>query len=318
MTQEFIHQLIITGPETSQTFVAPAGPATIGRQAGNGLLLNHFLVSRRHAQLDCTASSCKITDLESANGTIVNGERLTPGVAALLAPGAVIQIGPFTLTYEQILVEPLPEAVAPPFIVPEEAREPVVHETPEPVAAPPRPSQPERPQPERPSNGAILIPPGLSLDHSRYLEYLPGIYHTDFMTRLLAMFESILTPIEWNVDNFDLYLDPRTAPAGFLPWLANWFEVAFDDTWSEAQRRMLLAEAHHIYARRGTKWALGRVLEIYLGRAPEIDDQAESLEPFTFAVNIPLRQNEVNQALLEQIIEMNKPAHTTYKLRFRR
>jgi phage tail-like protein len=138
------------------------------------------------------------------------------------------------------------------------------------------------------------------------------------MARFLGMFESILIPIEWNVDNFDLYLDPGTVPTGFLPWLANWFEITFDPTWGEAQRRTLLAEAHQIYARRGTCWALSRVLEIYTGHRPEIIDLDEDLEPFTFAVRLPLRAGEVNRELVERIIDANKPAHTTYTLKILR
>jgi phage tail-like protein len=161
------------------------------------------------------------------------------------------------------------------------------------------------------------VPPGLSTHSRRLLSYLPGIYHTDFMARFLGIFESILTPIEWNVDNFDLYLHPGTAPTGFMPWLANWFEIAFDPTWSEAQRRTLLAEAHQIYARRGTRWALSRVLEIYTGRKPEIIDLGEGQEPCTFTVKLPLRKRDANQELIAAITDANKPAHTTYTLEFK-
>ena len=136
------------------------------------------------------------------------------------------------------------------------------------------------------------------------------------MARFLALFESILAPIEWNVSNFDLYLHAGTAPLSFLPWLASWFGVTFDSTWSEAQRRTLLAEACQIYARRGTRWALARVLEIYAGHAPEIVDQAEAQTPFTFTVRLPARRREINRELLQRIIDANKPAHTSYTLEF--
>ncbi len=127
-----------------------------------------------------------------------------------------------------------------------------------------------------------------------------------------------MTPIEWNVDNFDLYLNPRTTPAGFLPWLANWFSISFDSTWSEAQRRLLLSEAHEIFARRGTRWALARVLEIYTGKEPEILDQEEKEDPFTFMVRLPVTEKEFQRNLIEQIVDANKPAHTNYKLEFKK
>jgi phage tail-like protein len=138
------------------------------------------------------------------------------------------------------------------------------------------------------------------------------------MSRLLALFESIYIPIEWNIDNFDLYLDPGTAPASFIHWLAGWFDIAFDPTWSEAQRRLLLKEAGTIYARRGTKWSLSRVLEIYLGKDPEILEFTKDLEPFTFRVKIPIREKDTNRMLIEKVIDINKPAHTTYMIDFKK
>ncbi len=161
-------------------------------------------------------------------------------------------------------------------------------------------------------------------------DYLPGIYqrdslqelyHTDFLDRFLALFESILIPIEWNVDNFDLYLDPRTAPADFFPWLASWFDVTFDPTWSESQRRQLLAEAGKIYARRGTARALRQVLGIYTGCEPreiEIDD-GQDQAPFSFTVKLPLRESDTDQMFregLEVLIDAHKPVHTTCELEF--
>jgi phage tail-like protein len=159
-------------------------------------------------------------------------------------------------------------------------------------------------------------PPGLTRTDSRYLQYLPGIYHTDFMARFLAIFESTAAPIEWTIENFDMYLDPGTAPRGFLPWLANWFSISFDPTWSEEQRRTLLSEAYDIYARRGTRGALARVLEIYTGVEPEILDLQEKADPFTFTVKVPLPESDVDRGLLERIIDANKPAHTSYELEF--
>jgi phage tail-like protein len=167
--------------------------------------------------------------------------------------------------------------------------------------------------------GYYSPPPGLSLSHTNYIKYLPDIYWgngNDFIIRFLALLESILEPIKWNVDNFDLYLDPRTAPTEFLPWLASWFDLTFDESWTEESRRTLLADAHKIYRLRGTVWALSRLLEIYTGFKPDIDDQSRSLDPFTFLVRIPLPERQVNRTIIERLIDANKPAHTSYQLLF--
>lgn len=337
MAQKMEFQLHIKGPDSAQEFTVPVGTTIIGRDASAGLQLLFPLISRRHAQINCTETDCEIIDLESANGTIVSGEKLTPHKPAKLIEGTVIEIGPFEITCEAIPVaepSPEPKVEEPPPPVQEAEKVPV--EKPEapqeakpvkkaPKAAvekvkdkespPPTPPPPKKPEvvelpPEQP------YPPGLSIQSMRLLNFLPGIYHTDFMSRFLALFESILIPIEWNVDNFYLYLDSGTSPMHFMPWLANWYQISFDDTWSEEKRRTLLREAHLIYGRRGTRWALGRVLEIYTGKKPEIIEFEDERHPFTFTIRLPVRKAEFNQELIEQIVDTSKPSHATYKLEF--
>ncbi len=161
--------------------------------------------------------------------------------------------------------------------------------------------------------------PGQSLTYSNYLEYLPEIYRTNgesFIPRFLALLESILAPVEWTGDNFDLFLDAKTSPSSFLPWLANWYELYFDPTWSESAKRTVLQEAHLIYKRRGTSWALKRLLEIYTGTTVKIDDQNENLGDFTFYVQISASERDINRNTIEELINANKPAHTSYELLF--
>ena len=163
------------------------------------------------------------------------------------------------------------------------------------------------------------LPPGQFFTYSRYLEYLPEIYRTTgetFIPRFLALLESILAPVEWTGDNFDLFLDAQTAPVDFLPWLANWYELRFDSTWNETAMRTVLQEAHLIYRRRGTAWAMQRLLEIYTGTSVQIEDDNDNMENFTFSVRIAASAKAVNRTAIEQLINANKPAHTSYDLLF--
>jgi phage tail-like protein len=309
MADEFIFRLQIQGPESSWTFDIPIGsePVSIGRQAGVDLLLENQQISRRHAVLHCTPTECQITDLKSANGTRVNGQKLTPQVPVVLKPGDSIQIGAFNLEFEQIPIAASLEEAPPDLPHFEKAATgnegseipiPLLNLSEAPARPPFDPSQP---------------PPCLTFRSDRLLNYLPGIYHTDFMANFLAIFESVLFPVEWQIDNFDLFLDPGTAPSSFLPWLANWFEFGFDSTWSEAQKRRFLKEAYAIHAGYGTRWALSRVLEIYSGCEPEIDDQSQDLAPHTFRVRLP-KDSSYDQASIERLIDAYKPTHTTYIL----
>lgn len=156
--------------------------------------------------------------------------------------------------------------------------------------------------------------PGLSIYSRHLINFLPGIYHSDFMARFLGIFESIQTPIEWTVDAFDLFLDPDSSPSSFLAWLGSWYGLTFDASWSEDQRRLLIGEAHAIFARRGTRWAMARILEIYSGSTPEIIDTGDSLEPFTFQVRLALPETTANRTLITRLIDAHKPAYTTYRL----
>ncbi|WP_327294594.1 DUF1707 and FHA domain-containing protein [Streptomyces sp. NBC_01197] len=55
-------------------------PLRIGRDPVNGLRLNHETVSRMHAELGVEAGVWVLRDLGSANGTTVNGDRVTGAV----------------------------------------------------------------------------------------------------------------------------------------------------------------------------------------------------------------------------------------------
>ena len=351
MTKTIVFQLQITAPEISRTVTLKAGITSLGREPGNDIQLPFPKVSRRHARFECTDSMCIIIDQESANGTLVDGIRLTPNVPTPLNDNSVIEIDPVKIICKHVVAEkeekppvqqtisrkdatapkPAAEAEEKPAAEekpePEEKSEPDKKEkkpekkTPEPKAAPPEKPPEEPPQPpsltEPEPKGEPLIPPGLSNRSIRYLDYLPGIYHTDFMERFMAVFESILMPVEWNIDNFDVFLSPGTSPFAFLPWLSNWYDIIFDSSWPEEKRRQLLKEAHLIYARRGTRWSLSRLLEIYTGQEPQIKEFEEGAEPHTFSV-ILKEDKDIDKNLVTRLIDQNKPAHTFYKLEFKK
>lgn len=49
---------------------------TIGRDPGNDIVIDHLLASRRHARLEHDENGYLVRDLDSTNGTYVNGERI--------------------------------------------------------------------------------------------------------------------------------------------------------------------------------------------------------------------------------------------------
>jgi phage tail-like protein len=311
-------QLRITGPNFSQIFTIPRGRAVIGRWESTDLQLNHPQVLRRHAQLEADEQGCRLIRF-SGGSVLVNGREIAAEIPTRLSLGDLIQIGPFRLIFE----EPEEEtAVVEEPILSEEDLEEVAPETA--AAGPPPPPSARVPRsvmaaPPPPPDHSRQQIPGLGRYSVRYANYLPRIYQTDFMSRFLAIFEAILLPVQWNVENFDLYLDPGTAPDQFLHWMGSWFGITFDETWPTEKRRVFLKEAHQLYARRGTKWSLTRLLEIYTGRTPEIIDD-DSQPAFTFTVKLSQRQRDLRDLMvgIERIIEANKPVYTSYQLEFGR
>ncbi|MCZ7674258.1 MAG: FHA domain-containing protein [Chloroflexi bacterium] len=82
-----------------QLNLGQAAVYTLGRETNNQVQLNHPSVSRRHAEIQRTPQGEVIRDLGSANGTYVNGMRLTK--THLLQAGDIVQIGSFKLVYDQ-------------------------------------------------------------------------------------------------------------------------------------------------------------------------------------------------------------------------
>lgn len=191
------------------------------------------------------------------------------------------------------------------------------------------------------------------MDKGRYLKFLPALYEQDeFIGRFLMLFESFWAPIERQIDHVENYFDPDLTPARFLPWLASWFDLTLDGTWNEEQQRELVRSVMWLYRRRGTRVALQRYLQILTQHPVEITERrAKNLAlgpkgrlgvgvalgtgnvPHTFLVRVQLlavtpppglpdeeaarevaRLEAERRALLERLIDTEKPAHTSYQL----
>ncbi len=68
-------------------------PFTIGRARECHLVVDYSQVSRVHARLELDHEQIAIVDLNSTNGTFVNGERLQPGSPRRLHAGDLINFG---------------------------------------------------------------------------------------------------------------------------------------------------------------------------------------------------------------------------------
>lgn len=73
----------------------PAGVTTIGRDDANGVQVLDKSLSRVHARIEVTRDEAYVVDLQSKNGTMLNGARVT---RAPIAPGDTITCGDVVFT----------------------------------------------------------------------------------------------------------------------------------------------------------------------------------------------------------------------------
>jgi phage tail-like protein len=204
-----------------------------------------------------------------------------------------------------------------------------------------------------------------------YLRRLPQTFSRDehvapFLRRYLAIFEGLLGELEAKADARAALLNPRSAPAEILPWLASFLGLALDERMARAPRaggqttdvrRTLISEATWLFRFRGTVRGLRRFVEIYLGTQIILIEKfrvrglggaligdteaimsssilgagfriggaigegemqvltgsvADAFETHAhrFALVIPAELTSEQQSVIEQILEMHRPAHT--------
>lgn len=100
--------LMSKNDEAADTFPLNRNITHVGRSRRNHVRINDPLISTKHLTVDVSGNRCMINDLDSSNGTFINGERLDQG--RVLKDGDEIMLGKTVLRFA--------------------ARPPVVHELP--------------------------------------------------------------------------------------------------------------------------------------------------------------------------------------------
>ena len=71
----------------------------VGRDPDADIVLSNASISRKHAKLIIEANQTLITDLDSANGTVINGKKISQNQSIALAKEDMIKIGNCILKY---------------------------------------------------------------------------------------------------------------------------------------------------------------------------------------------------------------------------
>lgn len=195
------------------------------------------------------------------------------------------------------------------------------------------------------------------------LDALPAIYQTsNDLYEILAIFESVLfgsveqvpekeekpvsltdsASIEKRISDISSFFDAYHTPVEFLPWLAQWVALLNLEGLNENQQRRLLGEIVPLYAQRGTKGYLKKLIEFFVHENETVDIDDEMIRgvvvgktklginswlqherPFWFQVTIRSASMDNNEQIanrsrrekqIRRVIELSKPAHTMYEL----
>jgi len=166
---------------------------------------------------------------------------------------------------------------------------------------------------------------------------LPGIFQRTvkpggLLAALLDVMETLHAPSEAILTDLEIFFDPYRAPDPFVPYLAGWVDleslligVSEEDKVASfptgvGQLRELVAAAAFLSQWRGTRKGLLRFLETATGvKGFEINEQVQTAirqpRPFHLHIRAP-QETRKHQGMIEQVIELEKPAYVTYELEF--
>ncbi len=82
---------------TGRTFELKAEKTTVGRVEDNAFQIPETSVSSHHAELHLRGNDVLVKDLNSTNGTFINGEKITE---ATLKPGQILRLGMIEMRLE--------------------------------------------------------------------------------------------------------------------------------------------------------------------------------------------------------------------------
>ena len=89
---------IVDGPDKGRRIPIGANPVVIGRSAPADIVLQDPQISRNHCRVCLAMDEIIVIDLESSNGTYIDGKRLAGG--GPLGVGARLQVGSHVLEHE--------------------------------------------------------------------------------------------------------------------------------------------------------------------------------------------------------------------------
>ena len=133
-----------------------------------------------------------------------------------------------------------------------------------------------------------------------YLDYLPEIYQKQgkdgTLEAFLAVFGTLFTDLEREIETATELFDPQAVPAEALPWLADWLDVETPAEWPTPAIRKRLAAAPDHQPTRGSHDGLRNMLALYLSHI-------EPTEPLDSARLVPSERTPVGMDVDLQAVD---------------
>lgn len=107
----------LAGPRIGEELPVPSPVVSIGKGSQNDVVIEDDSVSSVHARLEYEGGHWRITDLDSTNGTFVEGVRLAAGVPTPLFYGHSVRFGGVRMQFREVHdadLEAARESYAPP------------------------------------------------------------------------------------------------------------------------------------------------------------------------------------------------------------
>ena len=187
----------------------------------------------------------------------------------------------------------------------------------------------------------------LTVNRQNLVGFLPQVFRQSteegapFLKGFLYIVQTLYDSVNQRVARLHELFDPRTADADFMPWLASWLALTLNPDWTVLQRRKMIMAAAKLFPVRGTAMAIREFVQIYVGVDVTIEENSWPFNGFRIGVNSTVGDDTVilptmNLAhcfvvslkkaasavpddeivKIHQIIQSQKPAHTSYFLSF--
>jgi phage tail-like protein len=91
----------------------------------------------------------------------------------------------------------------------------------------------------------------------------------NFLRGLLGVLEATTQETDRRIGSLGVLIHPRTAPANWLDFIAEWLGLPWDEALSDEQKRAIALSAPRLAAERGTRRGLEALLDCLFPGAPE-------------------------------------------------